>query len=203
MDGRRGPDDISSASGRATVQATRSPSSSSGLTWGWATTWSSASTLSSSSSAPPPVDRISRSRQRRLARDFPARAGFGRIAPSLVVPYLLLGSEAGRSLSPTGRLSICGFCGPITSQQRQPLHSLTRFRDRCYTQRDFRGTHSSIRFPQNEGARLMADDENGEEKRKGGKGKLLALLALIGAGVAFLMFWRRRGGSEEEEEEEI
>ena len=30
----------------------------------------------------------------------------------------------------------------------------------------------------------MADDENGEEKRKGGKGKLLALLALIGAGVA-------------------
>ncbi len=30
----------------------------------------------------------------------------------------------------------------------------------------------------------MADDDNGEEKRKGGKGRLLALLALIGAGVA-------------------
>lgn len=49
----------------------------------------------------------------------------------------------------------------------------------------------------------MADEENGEGKRKGGKGKLLALLALVGAGVALLMFWRRRGGAEEGEEEEV
>jgi hypothetical protein len=43
--------------------------------------------------------------------------------------------------------------------------------------------------------------DNGEEKR-GGKGRLLALLALIGAGVAFLMFWRRRKSSDEDEEDE-
>ncbi len=30
----------------------------------------------------------------------------------------------------------------------------------------------------------MADNGEGQEKRKGGKGKLLAILALIGAGVA-------------------
>ncbi len=46
----------------------------------------------------------------------------------------------------------------------------------------------------------MAEQEEGQEKRKGGKGKLLAFLALIGAAVAFLMFWRRRRASEEEEE---
>ncbi len=45
----------------------------------------------------------------------------------------------------------------------------------------------------------MAEQEEGQEKRKGGKGKLLAFVALIGAAVAFLMFWRRRRGSEEEE----
>ena len=45
----------------------------------------------------------------------------------------------------------------------------------------------------------MADNEEGQEKRKGGKGKLLAFLALIGAAVAVLMFWRRRRASEEEE----
>ncbi len=49
----------------------------------------------------------------------------------------------------------------------------------------------------------MADDDNGEGKRKGGKGRLLALVALIGAGVAVLMFWKRRSGSEEGEEEEV
>lgn len=49
----------------------------------------------------------------------------------------------------------------------------------------------------------MGDNGEGQEKRKGGKGKLLALLALVGAGVAFLMFWRRRKGEEEEEEEEF
>ena len=43
--------------------------------------------------------------------------------------------------------------------------------------------------------------DNGE--KRGGKGRLLAILALIGAGVAFLMFWRRRhsaGGEEDEDE---
>ncbi len=48
----------------------------------------------------------------------------------------------------------------------------------------------------------MADNEEGQEKRKGGKGKFLALLALIGATIAFLMFWRRRRGSEEEDDED-
>ena len=48
----------------------------------------------------------------------------------------------------------------------------------------------------------MADNGEGQEKRKGGKGKLVALLALIGAGVAFLMFWRRRKGDEDEEDED-
>ena len=46
----------------------------------------------------------------------------------------------------------------------------------------------------------MAEQEEGQEKRKGGKGKLLAFLALIGAVMAFLMFWRRRRASEEEEQ---
>ncbi len=46
----------------------------------------------------------------------------------------------------------------------------------------------------------MAEQEEGQEKRKGGKGKLLAFVALIGAAVAFLMFWRRRRSSDEEEE---
>jgi len=48
----------------------------------------------------------------------------------------------------------------------------------------------------------MADNEEGQEKRKGGKGKFLAFLALIGAAIAFLMFWRHRRGSDEEEEDE-
>ena len=48
----------------------------------------------------------------------------------------------------------------------------------------------------------MADNEEGQEKRRGGKGKLLAFLALIGAAVAFLMFWRRRRGSDYEEADE-
>jgi hypothetical protein len=43
--------------------------------------------------------------------------------------------------------------------------------------------------------------DNGEERR-GGKGRLLAILAVIGAGVAFLMFWRRRKSSDEDEEDE-
>lgn len=45
----------------------------------------------------------------------------------------------------------------------------------------------------------MGDNGEGQEKRKGGKGKLLAFLALIGAAIAFLMFWRRRRGSDDEE----
>jgi hypothetical protein len=48
----------------------------------------------------------------------------------------------------------------------------------------------------------MADDENGEEKGKGGKGRLLALVALVGAAAAALVFWRRRKGSGEDVEED-
>jgi len=42
-----------------------------------------------------------------------------------------------------------------------------------------------------------AEQEEVPEK-KGGKGKLLAFLALIGAVIAAMAFWRRRGGEEEE-----
>lgn len=42
----------------------------------------------------------------------------------------------------------------------------------------------------------MAEEEG--QKKRGGKGRILAFLALIGAAVAAMMFWRRRGGSEEE-----
>ena len=48
----------------------------------------------------------------------------------------------------------------------------------------------------------MEDTAEGQEKRKGGKGKVLALLAIVGAAVAFLMFWKRRGGDEDEDEDE-
>ncbi len=48
----------------------------------------------------------------------------------------------------------------------------------------------------------MEDTAEGQEMRKGGKGKLLAILAIVGAAVAFLMFWRRRGGDEDEDEDE-
>ncbi|MDO8615509.1 MAG: hypothetical protein Q7T33_07190 [Dehalococcoidia bacterium] len=48
----------------------------------------------------------------------------------------------------------------------------------------------------------MADNGEGQEKRKGGKGKLLAILAVIGAAVAFLMFWKHRSGGDEDEEDE-
>lgn len=48
----------------------------------------------------------------------------------------------------------------------------------------------------------MGDNGEGQEKRKGGKGKLLAFLALIGATVAFLMFWRHRHSSDEDEDED-
>ena len=43
--------------------------------------------------------------------------------------------------------------------------------------------------------------ENGEERKGGGKGRLLAVLALVGAAVAFLMFWRRRHSDGEDEDE--
>lgn len=43
----------------------------------------------------------------------------------------------------------------------------------------------------------MAEQE--ETRKKGGKGKVLALLALVGAAVAALAFWRRRSASHEEE----
>jgi len=73
---------------------------------------------------------------------------------------------------------------------------LTRARTDCYTQPDFR----PATYPQQR-SHLMAEVEE-EGKRKGGKGKLLAILAVIGAAVAFLMFWRRRGGSDDEEFED-
>ncbi len=38
-----------------------------------------------------------------------------------------------------------------------------------------------------------------KEERKGGKGKLLAILAAVGAALAVFAFWRRRSGEEEEE----
>ena len=48
----------------------------------------------------------------------------------------------------------------------------------------------------------MADNGEGEEKRKGGFGRILALLAAIGAILAVLAFWRRHRGSGEEDFEE-
>ena len=42
-----------------------------------------------------------------------------------------------------------------------------------------------------------AEQEEVREK-KGGKRKLLAFLALIGAVIAAMAFWRRRGAEEEE-----
>jgi hypothetical protein len=42
----------------------------------------------------------------------------------------------------------------------------------------------------------MAEQEE-EEGRKGGKGRLLAFVAVIGTIVAALTFWRRRRGHEE------
>jgi uncharacterized protein HemX len=47
----------------------------------------------------------------------------------------------------------------------------------------------------------MAEQESPEtQEKKGGKGKKIAILAAIGAGVAALMWWKRRGKSEEEGE---
>ena len=45
----------------------------------------------------------------------------------------------------------------------------------------------------------MTESEQEEvREKKGGKGKLLAFLALIGAVVAAMAFWRRRSAEEEE-----
>jgi uncharacterized protein HemX len=47
----------------------------------------------------------------------------------------------------------------------------------------------------------MAEQESPEtQEKKGGKGKKIAILAAIGAGVAALMWWKRRGKQEEEGE---
>ena len=49
----------------------------------------------------------------------------------------------------------------------------------------------------------MAAEESPEtQEKKGGKGKLIAILAGIGAAVATLMWWRRRGSKEQEEDGE-
>jgi hypothetical protein len=46
----------------------------------------------------------------------------------------------------------------------------------------------------------MAEQESPEtQEGKGGKGKLIMILAGIGAAVAALMWWRRRGKEEEGE----
>jgi hypothetical protein len=48
----------------------------------------------------------------------------------------------------------------------------------------------------------MTDVEmEGEEKKKGRKGPIIALIAVIGAAIAGLMFWRSRKGSSSEDEE--
>jgi hypothetical protein len=46
----------------------------------------------------------------------------------------------------------------------------------------------------------MAEQESPEtQEKKGGKGKLVVILAGIGAAVATLMWWKRRGKQEEGE----
>jgi len=46
----------------------------------------------------------------------------------------------------------------------------------------------------------MAEQESSEiQEKKGGKGKLVVILAGIGAAVATLMWWKRRGKQEEGE----
>ncbi len=48
----------------------------------------------------------------------------------------------------------------------------------------------------------MSEMDTEQEKKGGGKGKLFALLAGIGAIFAVLMFWRRRGGADDDEDED-
>lgn len=46
----------------------------------------------------------------------------------------------------------------------------------------------------------MSEQESGEAlEKKGGKGKLIMMLAGIGAAVAALMWWKKRGKTEEGE----
>ncbi len=45
----------------------------------------------------------------------------------------------------------------------------------------------------------MAEQGEGQEERKGGKGRFLAILAAVGAVLALLAFWRRRRAAEDEE----
>ena len=70
---------------------------------------------------------------------------------------------------------------------------LTPRRDACYTQRD----PVPVPSPKEFAAMTEAEPEEVREK-KGGKRKLLAFLAQIGAVIAALAFWRRRGAEEEE-----
>lgn len=48
----------------------------------------------------------------------------------------------------------------------------------------------------------MGDNGEGQERRRGGRGRLLAILAGLGAALAFFTFWRRRRASDEEEDED-
>jgi hypothetical protein len=50
----------------------------------------------------------------------------------------------------------------------------------------------------------MAEFEGEAEvsTKKGGKGKILALVAVVGAAIAALMFWRSRRSSDDLEEDE-
>src|SRR3990170_6838730 len=53
--------------------------------------------------------------------------------------------------------------------------------------------------PESKGVAAMTEAEPEEvREKKGGKRKLLAFLALIGAVIAALAFWRHRGAEEEE-----
>jgi len=45
----------------------------------------------------------------------------------------------------------------------------------------------------------MAEQAEGQPQRKGGMGRVLTILAAVGAVVALLAFWRRRHSTEEEE----
>src|SRR3990172_3103510 len=62
-----------------------------------------------------------------------------------------------------------------------------------YSQRDPVPVPSPKEF-----AAMTETEQEAVREKKGGKRKLLAFLALIGAVIAALAFWRRRGAEEEE-----
>ena len=48
----------------------------------------------------------------------------------------------------------------------------------------------------------MADMTDTQEKKRGGKGKIFALLAGIGAVIAIFAFWRRRRPADDEDDDD-